>query len=572
MHSGIKHVSLLLLFWMSCGFFVKAGSSIKTPLPGPSFQLPPDAHLYTLTVGIDDYSFLFGMKTAGSGNDTRLLSDSLTKRFVEMAGDSNARQRVHSKQLVDANATRENIIAELNNIIKNIRTNDVFFFSFSGHTFEKIYGTGQALDFPYIATWYPDTLYPRQMDGFKKTFLGLKELRAFLELMPSKYQMILFDACNEKDLAQKFASTMLEDVPDEQALSQRKRVLIAAEGLSMEVRVPSLNKTVGVLSYALASYPPLFQLFEGESAAYHQKQISDLAMRLEVPRNIRFSVYSEESIISNLRKFCKCSRGGTRGADVSNTAMVPAIPVKKDRAIIIATSEYEHWSKLRTPLNDAREMEKLLAAKYGFDTRLLTNISKDSLMKEMRALTHDSVTEHQQLFLFFAGHGHYNPEMLDGFLVMKESKPLSEDPNMLSYFQFSYLSTFANNLKYNHVFVMLDVCFGGRFGGNNKEVVLKPQAIPADITPVQYRERKKDLKGRLYLASGIKEVDDVSGRNSKHSPFADKVLEKLTAASAALTPQDLFLQCEKNSTAPVFRKLPDHEDNSEFFFIPAETK
>jgi uncharacterized caspase-like protein len=545
---------------------VLAGTSVKAP-----FEFPADAHLYILTVGIDDYGFLKS-KTAGSGNDTRMLSDSLTKRFAEMMGDSDIRKRVHSKQLVDANATRENIIAALNDIIKNIRANDVFFFSFSGHTFEKIYRTNEVLDYPYIATWYPDTLYPSNVNAFKKTFLGLKELRALLELMPSKYQMILFDACNEKELAQKFASTMMEDVPDEQQLSQRNRILISAEGMSYEYIIPSSNQTVGVLSYALASYSPLFQLFERESAAYHQKQISDHALRLGVTRNIRFSVYSEESIINNLRRFCKCSRGGTRGADVSNTAVTPSKPVKKDRAIIVATDTYDTWSKLKTPLNDASDLEKLLSTKYNFETRLLYNISKDSLLKELRALTHDSVTEQQQLFLFFAGHGHYHPEMLDGYLVMKESKSLTDDPNMLTYFQFSYLSTFANNLKYNHVFVMLDVCFGGKFGGNNKEVVLKPQSIPADITPAEYRERKKDIKGRLYLASGIKEVDDVSKRDSRHSPFADKVLEKLTASTTALTPQDLYLQCEKNSTAPVFRKLPDHEDSSEFFFIPSDSK
>jgi uncharacterized caspase-like protein len=561
----IKSTLLLLLLCTACA--ANAGVRVKPPV-----EFGPDAHLYILSVGIDDYSFLYGMKTAGSGNDTRMLSDSLTKRFVDMAGDSNALKRVHVKRLVDASATRQNIVAELNSIIKNIRTNDVFFFSFSGHMLERIYRTDVVLDDPCIATWHPDTLYPRTKEGIEKTFLGLKELRALLELMPNRYQMILFDACNEKDLAQKFAATMLEDVPDEQVLSQRNRILISAEGLSYEYVVPGSGQTVGALSYVVAIYRNLFEVFEANTSAYHQKQIKDNASRTGVYRHVQFSVYSEQSIIDNLRRFCKCSRGGTRGADVSNTAMAPAIPVKKDRAIIIATNEYEHWSKLRTPLNDAREMEKLLASKYNFDTRLLINISKDSLMKEMRALTHDSVTEHQQLFLFFAGHGHYNPEMLDGFLVMKESKPLEEDPNMLSYFQFSYLSTFANNLKYNHVFVMLDVCFGGRFGGNNKEVVLKPQAIPSDITPVQYRERKKDAKGRLYLASGIKEVDDVSGRNSKHSPFADKVLEKLTASSTALTPQDLYLQCEKNSTAPVFRKLPDHEDNSEFFFIPTDTK
>lgn len=537
----------------------RAGMAIKTKK-----LLPADAELYIVSVGIDAYQMLYA-ETRGSGNDVKLLTDSITKKFQTEVGDTSSK-RIHVYQLIDKNATRDNVVKALQDVIKNIKQNDLLFFSFSGHTFEYIPGTQTKLDYPYVATYFADTTYPREPETFGKTFLGLKELRTLLELMPNNYQFILFDACNEKDMAYKFASTMLADIPSEQSLSQRKRIFVATEGLSFERYFDKCGRHQGALSYALASNPNLLSVFNNRSLFEEQMQ-QQIAREHEL-HNLVYSVFDEQEVLSNLRRFCVCKPGGSRGADVVNVDIVPTVPVKKDKALIICTQQYDFWTALHTPYNDAFEMEKLLKEKYNFDTRLLYNISKDSLFTELKALVRDSVSDQQQLLLFFAGHGYYNPETLDGYLVMKESKKPADDPNMQSYFQFSYLSSFANNLQYQHVFVLLDVCFGGKFGGNNREVVLKPQSTPSDITPQAYRERKKVYKGRLYLASGIKEVDDVSKRDFRHSPFADKVLELLKNAKGPVVPQDMFQYCDKSATAPVFRKLPDHDDNSEFFLIP----
>lgn len=569
---ALKHQRLLklLILLFTCGCVMTAYAGMAGTVKATVYKqpLPTDAELYILCVGVDDYNML-KLKTQGSANDVKLLIDSITRRFQMEVGDTSFK-RIHSYQLTDKNATRENIIKALQDIIKQIKRNDMLFFSFSGHTFEAIPGSNVKLDYPYVATYYPDTNFSRKPEEFSKTFLGLKELRALLELMPNTYQFILFDACNEKDMAYKFASTMLADIPSEQGLSQRKRIFVATEGLSLERYFDKCSRYQGALSYALAVCPQILSAFNSKHLLEEQMQTA--IMREPELRSLAYTIVDEQEILSNLRRFCVCKPGGSRGADVANMDIIPTIPVKKDKALIVCTQQYDFWNALHTPYNDASEMEKLLSEKYNFDTKLLYNISKDSLFTELKALVRDSVTDQQQLLLFFAGHGYYNPETLDGYLVMKESKKPADDPNMQSYFQFSYLSSFANNLQYKHVFVLLDVCFGGRFGGNNREVVLRPQTAPTDITPQAYRERKKEYKGRLYLASGIKEVDDVSKRDNRHSPFADKVLELLKASKGAVVPQDMFQYCDKSATAPVFRKLPDHDDNSEFFLIPTTSR
>lgn len=226
----LKLLTLLLTY--CCITTANAGMAGTVKASVYKKALPTDAELYILCVGIDEYAMLKG-KTQGSANDVKLLTDSITRQFQGEVGDTSS-TRIHSHQLTDKNATRENIVKALQDVIKHIKRNDILFFSFSGHTFEAIPGSNVKLDYPYVATYYPDTNFSRKPEEFAKTFLGLKELRALLELMPNTYQFILFDACNEKDMAYKFASTMLADIPSEQGLSQRKRIFVAPKDLALK--------------------------------------------------------------------------------------------------------------------------------------------------------------------------------------------------------------------------------------------------------------------------------------------------------------------------------------------------
>lgn len=538
----------------------KAGLSLHT------HAFSPGAELYLVNCGVDDYNALFGVQFSSSVNDVRILRDSMSAQFNRLSPNPSA-LHIHSYTLLDKDATRENILAVLSEITPKMKSEDVLFFSFSGHMLDNLPYSDEKLESPYLITYSSDSSKLRSANGFTSTFLGLQELRKYLELMPCKYQMILLDAgINQKDVGWKFSSVMLKDIPNEQTLTQRNRVLIAPEGSSLEAMKAGFS--TGMLTYYVCHFRHTLELFfTPQQTRADLKRYADE----DSHRGDYCSVIFENEVLNYLRRFCLCNTA-TRGASGQNDDVETPVfnkPHKKDLAVIVATNIYNGkptWNNLGTPMRDAESIEKLLREKYGFETRILANYTKDSLMNELKKLVRDSVEPDQQLFLFFAGHGNYSSDILDGALVMKDSKSLIDDPNMQSYFQFSYLSTFINRLPYKHIFVMLDVCFGGEFGNNNAKVVLKPGGVPADISIAELRKRKKDYEGRLYLASGDKKVPD----GVVHSPFAEKIIEKLQTAQAAVTPQDLFQYCEKNVTEPVFRKLADHDDNSEFFFIPVK--
>jgi len=73
-------------------------------------EIKPNANLYILSIGIDDYS-LFDMHLLGCANDVRMLPDTLSIRFKEIMPD--IENRVHIWRLIDKDATRQNIISTL---------------------------------------------------------------------------------------------------------------------------------------------------------------------------------------------------------------------------------------------------------------------------------------------------------------------------------------------------------------------------------------------------------------------------------------------------------------------------
>ncbi|MFN8285800.1 MAG: caspase family protein [Chitinophagales bacterium] len=559
-----KPLHFLLVVLLFACLHSSAGIEVQQ---GPDIKFSANAHLYIVTCGVDDYGPLFDIKFNSSKNDVTMLRDSISAQFCRFSG-GNCAERIHSYILLDKEATNEKITETLRKITPLMKSDDILFFSFSGHMLDYAVDEDSILDYPYLVTYSEDVSATKSRTKFASTFLGLRELRSYLELMPCQNQMLVLDAgVDQTDVGWKFSTIMLKDIPEEQRLIQRNRILIAPEGSSIEVSKHGI--TCGQLSYIVSHFPYTLGLFnESDLVIGDLTEFANEEAGSEDYCNIVF----ESEVLNYLRRFCTCTPGSSRGASGNNdNADQPVFnrPLKKDLAVIVATDIYTGkptWSNLSTPMKDAEAIETLLRTKYNFETRIIRNYTKDSLMNELKKLVRDSVTEQQQLLLFFAGHGHYSDDILDGALVMKDSKSLTDDPNMQSYFQFSYLSTFINRLPYKHIFVMLDVCFGGSFGNNNAKVVLRPESVPSDISIAELRKRKQNNKGRLYLASGESSVPDGLG----HSPFAQKIIDKLNTSSTAITPQDLYQYCEKNITEPVFRKLADHDDNSEFYLLPAK--
>ena len=237
----------------------------------------------------------------------------------------------------------------------------------------------------------------------------------------------------------------------------------------------------------------------------------------------------------------------------------------KSYALLIATDEYDEWEKLNNPTHDAQTIAQELKDYYNFETELLLNPRKDQLMLKLKEYARRNYEPNDQLFIFIAGHGHFDEVFQEGFIVTKDSK--KDDDGVTSYLSHSNLRTVVNNIKAKHIFLVMDVCFGGTF-----DPIIARRGGETDnnqISKAEFVARKMRFKTRRYLSSGGKEyVPD--GRAGQHSPFARKVLEALRSYGGndgILTINEIISQVEALQPEPRSGEFGDNEPGSDFIFI-----
>jgi len=239
---------------------------------------------------------------------------------------------------------------------------------------------------------------------------------------------------------------------------------------------------------------------------------------------------------------------------------------RTDYAVMFATDEYDYWGNLVNPTNDAKTIAADLAENYGFQVDLLTNVTTDEIYLKLREYAQKTYLPQDQLFVFFAGHGQYDEAFKEGYVVGSNS--LLTDNAKSSYISHSNLRTIINNIPCEHIFLAMDVCFGGTFDptiaghrGGLEEY--------GEISSVEFIQRKLRYTTRRYLTSGGKEyVPD--GRPGYHSPFARQFLAALReygGSDRIITLNELLSYVEKVQPEPRFGEFGSNAPGSDFIFV-----
>jgi hypothetical protein len=256
-----------------------------------------------------------------------------------------------------------------------------------------------------------------------------------------------------------------------------------------------------------------------------------------------------------------------REIHVGATALADAANLKrKDYALIFATDKYDNWKALVNPIYDARTIAGDLQKVYGFTTEVVENPTQSQVLDKLREYAERKYSDLDQLFVFFAGHGFYDDTFKEGFVVTRESLP--DDPGRNSYLRHSVLRSTINNNPCPHIFLAMDVCFGGTFDENVASRAMDDETYKAP-SQSEIITRKLKFKTRKYLTSGGKEYvsDGVVGR---HSPFAKQFiegLEKGMGSDGILTITELLTYVETLKTAPQYGKFGSDQLGSDFVFV-----
>lgn len=202
-------------------------------------------------------------------------------------------------------------------------------------------------------------------------------------------------------------------------------------------------------------------------------------------------------------------------------SMSPTVTYKTEEkyyALIIGNSEYEDKKidDLIAPVNDAKALNNVLETKYGFETVLLLDASREEIFDGIQEMI-TKLNREDNLLIYYAGHGMYIQEQEQGYWL-----PIDADKNKRSkWINTQSIVSEVKLVEAKHILLIVDSCFSGsltKSSSTNKNLNIEKGD--------KKWERLKLKKARWLISSGGTEtVDDADG--SGHSYFARKLIDTL---------------------------------------------
>jgi len=218
-------------------------------------------------------------------------------------------------------------------------------------------------------------------------------------------------------------------------------------------------------------------------------------------------------------------------------------------ALVIGINNYQHFEKLRTPVNDAKALAKLLHDQYGFkEPKLLLNGSAtrkdvfDALIEYQSKLPPDS-----NLVIFYAGHGYHDPDTDAAYWLPVDAQLDNRD----RWISASDITSNIRAMPSRHVLVISDSCYSG--------ALARDANVPGDPRMRgAFLAKRLRPKSRSLLASGGDEPVSDDGA-AGHSVFANAVLKGLTEMEAEqFTAEDLFHDYVQRAVAGNSNQMPQY--------------
>lgn len=553
------------------------GSEVSDEADKNMVKLPvlkPAGNAFLLSVGNSDYSARnkeeLSFKNCEA--DARAYAGFFQKQFEELFGTRD-KKILHSSLLINKDATRENILAAINNAISNSKPDDYFIFNFSGYCKPLRDSAGKQVTWfvPYGLHSISDSAEIRQKG------ISLSQLKDLLQMIPANNQLFITEAGSTDDFQKEFIQALIETSPTIASLSNKNRIFIVPNGSGLDnFSCNNNNQEHGPLNYFVTNLTEelnIFGLFEGGVYADAVKfNLDKTAIDCNYFRTAYFDVFFERDFIKDIRFFLPEEMMQSRGAGLINKdKSAVANAIAKKYALLVGTNIYSgkpQWTDLEgIPVTDVTSIGAELSSNYGFTVIPLIDKPSDSIYESIIRLS-KMLKPNDQLLIYVAGHGDYDDQLFDdGFIVCANSKQAKDDPYRNSYIQYSKLSRMINKLPASQVMMVLDVCFGGSFA--EKVVRCSNRSGYEDLSSADYVAGKLKLKTRLFLSSGGKK-EVPNGYKGRLSPFAQRFLQCLQTKGGdgkLLSSSSFYEFVKKLPSGPVIGSFGDDECGSEFLML-----
>jgi TPR repeat protein/uncharacterized caspase-like protein len=234
-------------------------------------------------------------------------------------------------------------------------------------------------------------------------------------------------------------------------------------------------------------------------------------------------------------------------------------------ALIIGINQYPSGlPQLKTAVNDAQEMGKLLHDQYGFQVRYLMDkdATRFKILEAIKKLR-TTLNEDDNLLIYYGGHGHFDKDAARAYWLPVDAESAAS-PNVI---MADDLTSEIRALPSRHVLIVSDSCYSGDLSRDAGEPA--PPPIP---TP-KYLLKRLQAKSRTVMASGGDEPVADSGADG-HSVFAYTLIKALQSyPDPAFSADELFYAEVRNKVegssdqSPKYTHLRDSGDaDGDFIF------
>jgi len=243
----------------------------------------------------------------------------------------------------------------------------------------------------------------------------------------------------------------------------------------------------------------------------------------------------------------------------------------KTYAYILTTSNYSDnktWGALPNANAAGLKLKEILQNDYQVEKIVhKNNLSTDDFtgfLKDMK-----NVDENDQLFIYIAGHGHFDADFRTGYLVFNNTAGL----NTTSMYNHAQLAQILEHIPSKHIFLVIDACYSSTFDFEVVNAMLAGNLRGRETKSMeQYMKDELKLKSRLYLTSGETQTGTGSSQ-STYSPFSSAIIQALQNTlyrnDGVVNYYELRFDLEQRKLNPTPRgaHFGSNETGSNFLFI-----
>lgn len=497
--------------------------------------LQPSGSIWLISVGIDEYQDKAVQDLAAGQSDAKRMASQLSR----LVG-----RRLIGQSVLLNGTKLEEVEQAFQKAAAGMGPTDLLLLHFSGQGTMEYSAAGEDGS---LAMLLSDSTI---QDGKASRVLTTKLLKTWLDRTPSRFQVLLLDTCFSEAFGKEFRQLVEEDRSRYGKVYNRRLAAFTAGGLTFEDAQRGGVMTSAFLE-ALSGGAAMPSGSPG-AAAGRKGPISTASMAAYFP----WAAYvngPERWLTSRHGSFLigdpfvildpsKQQASPTRGTPVEPP---PALAAREggDYALLIGVGSYDDpgFPPLPNAGRDAEALGSLLKEQFGFQVDVLAGqVSVADMVKKLEGLQARKWRPHDQLLVFFAGHGFIaSKDSREGCIAGTDSlspgkSGLLAASRALSH---SVLKQALADVPCSRVMLVMDSCHSGAFDPEWNRGFKVPQGsseLLASIDPQpQFRSALQMLARptRRFLTSGRPAESVPDGIAGEGSPFA-KELEKLLVSLA----------------------------------------